>query len=550
MTVYTDWVSPAQEITGRDHLGVQAISEHLYATLLPGITNVTDRARCYAFYPWFVWRFDRESKNKSISELIRVFRRAECLYTLIGIEHELETQNEWAHGGGLVGRDTLVSVARRLSDGKTTQLSQYAELDTHPDDRYLKNKLGGLGQYYLGPLKELEVLDGDSKQGIRYTDTWGNTLAELFDKEVEGSEFFKAIGRDQISSSVVRSLKSFCPCNLRKNKAERNAIISLLFCRGQRDAKDESGLERRNTLLLVLDYARQVRDIKGYAVGPVAFLSSAYTRSLPNGSSWEAPPILKDANEGWGVYQRHELLAVAVQGLFWAGLAALSEDGGYAPDVKSYAKWFGSRFGTSFGKRPAKVMFPKLLEERRAHQPSHSNWTSASHELSVAKTLLQAQRQQDFNQVVSLSLQIIISLLARECSGLAYGRFQITDRFLDAYEINLASLQRLGKDKWAQMDISQWIEWLAANWGIQSHFRVALRKLHHQTQDTFRIVPLDDGLHVREAPTARWSSPRLEQAFRFLYDLGALDDCKNAAAGSYLLSDLGEQILEDELGRA
>jgi hypothetical protein len=40
LAVHTDWVSPAQEITGRDHLGVQAMSEHLYATLLPGITNV------------------------------------------------------------------------------------------------------------------------------------------------------------------------------------------------------------------------------------------------------------------------------------------------------------------------------------------------------------------------------------------------------------------------------------------------------------------------------------------------------------------------------
>ena len=41
----TDWVSPAKEITGRDHLAVQAVSEHLYPGLLPGLTNVTDRAR-------------------------------------------------------------------------------------------------------------------------------------------------------------------------------------------------------------------------------------------------------------------------------------------------------------------------------------------------------------------------------------------------------------------------------------------------------------------------------------------------------------------------
>ena len=64
--VLTDWVSPAKAITGRDHLAVQAVSEHLYTGLLPGITNVTDRARCYSFYPWFVWAFDSRYKKKGV----------------------------------------------------------------------------------------------------------------------------------------------------------------------------------------------------------------------------------------------------------------------------------------------------------------------------------------------------------------------------------------------------------------------------------------------------------------------------------------------------
>jgi hypothetical protein len=550
MAIHTDWVSPAQEITGRDHLGVQAVSEHLYATLLPGITNVTDRARCYAFYPWFVWKFDREAKNKGVDEFIRMFRRAECLHSLIGINHELETDNEWAHGGGLVGRERLVAAGHRISEGKTIRLSQFSELDATTENRYFKNKLGGLGQYYLGPLKELLILDGDTRQGVKYTDQWGATLAELFDSEVSGSEFFKAVREDQITLPVVRSLKSFCPCNLRRNKKERDAIIDLLFCRGQSELNREIELERRNTLLLVLDYARRVRNVKGQPVEPDGFLSSTYSRCLQDGTPWVVRPILEKAIKGWGIYQRHELLAVAVQGLFWAGLAALADDGGYARDVRSYAKWFGGRFKSDLGDRFTKNSFTSIVERRRTDQPSQENWMSKDHELSIADTLLGAQREDDFGHVVALSVQLMASLLARESSGVAYGRFQIADRFLDAYDISLTSLQRLGNGDWTEMKGLEWVEWLAANWGIQSHFRVALRKLRHQTQDTFRIVPLDDGLHVREAPTARWSSPRLTQAFRFLYDLGALDDCKDVQAGSYILSDFGEWLLENELGPA
>ena len=46
------WVKPATPITGLDHLGSAAPCIAIYSTLLPGITNVTDRARYYSFYPW------------------------------------------------------------------------------------------------------------------------------------------------------------------------------------------------------------------------------------------------------------------------------------------------------------------------------------------------------------------------------------------------------------------------------------------------------------------------------------------------------------------
>ena len=551
MTVHTDWVSPAQEITGRDHLGVQAVSEQLYATLLPGITNVTDRARCYSFYPWFVWKFDQQAKNKTVEELIQVFRRADCLHTLIGINHEIETQNEWTHGGGLVGRDKLVAVTRRVREGKAVRLSQFSELGAATEDRYFKNKLGGLGQYYLGPLKELLVLDGDAKAGLKYTDQWGVTLAKLVDNEVDGSEFFAGVRQDVVTLPMLRSLQSFCPCNLRKNKKERDAIVDLLFCRGQGGSKYENGLERRNTLLLALDYARQVRQSKTpQAAEPDGFLSSAYAHSLSDGAPWEVRPVLHQTIEGWGIYQRHELLAVAVQGLFWAGLGALGDEGGFVRDVESYARWFADRFHAGTGGVSTQRSFMAMLEDRKANQPSLSKWKSKDHELSLADALLDAQKAKDYQQVVALSAQIIVSLLARDCPRPAYGRFQMAERFLQGYEINLASLERLANSIWAAMDTVDWMKWLAANWGLQSHFRVALRKLRHQTQDTFRIVPLDDGLYVREAPTSRWSSPRLPQAFRFLYDLGAVDDWKDGPPGSYVLSDFGERLWEGELGRA
>lgn len=47
MSAVTAWVKLPDNITGRDHLGVRFPCETLYAKLIPGITNVTDRGRYF-----------------------------------------------------------------------------------------------------------------------------------------------------------------------------------------------------------------------------------------------------------------------------------------------------------------------------------------------------------------------------------------------------------------------------------------------------------------------------------------------------------------------
>jgi hypothetical protein len=545
----TDWVSPAKEITGRDHLAVQAVSEHLYTGLLPGLTNVTDRARCYGFYPWFVWAFDQRSKKKGPEELIRVFRRAECLHTLIGIVHELDAGDEWAHGGGLVGRDTLVAVANRIVGGETVRLSKYAKLEPADEDRYFKHRLGGLGQYYLGPLKDLEALDGNAQEGLRYTAEWGAELANIYNAKVDAKAFFDVVDDDRVDAKKVRALSSFCPCHLRKNKAERDVLVKLLFCRGEGRLRLEAGGERRQTLTLLLDHSRVLQKIKNRYPEPTEFLNSCYTGMLPDGTAWSTPASLAEVRGGWGVYKRHELLAIAVQGLFWAGLSALLEEGGYVEDGPAYTKWFGKRFRKVLGNSFATMLFPKQVEECRRSLPMHSDSQSPDHEVNLGDALLVAQNNKNIDEVVGLSIRILLSLVARGIADLPYGELVVADRFFETYEINLFALRRCAAHDWQELSGLKWLEWLAASWALRVHFRVALRKLRYQSQDSFRIVPLDEGYRVREAPRAQWSSPRLAQALRFLADLGALDLREDLEERPYVLSPYGLQLLEAELGR-
>lgn len=529
---------------------MQAVSEHLYTALLPGLTNVTDRARCYGFYPWFVWAFDHRARRKNAEELIRVFRRAECLHTLIGIVHELDANDRWPHGDGLVGRDVLVGVANRLVDGETIRLSAYSKLEPADDKRYFQHKLGGLGQYYLGPLKDLEVLDGSAKDGLRYTTSWGAELATTYDAGVDADAFFEAVSADLVDVKTVRGLSAFCPCHLRTNKGERNLLVKLLFCHGEGRLKVPQGTERRQTLVLLLEHSRALKRIKDHHPDPSEFLNSCYTGVLPDSTTWSVPTALGGIRTGWEIYRRHELLAIAVQGLFWAGLSALLDEGGYVQDAATYAEWFSRRFRGVLGERLALTTFRELVDGTSRSLPPHADRQSPDHEVNLADDLLVGQHEGDLDRVVAQSIRVLLALAARGIHEAPYGTLVVADRFFQTYEINLWTLRALVGEDWQALSAPEWLEWLAANWALRVHFRVALRKLRYQSQDSFRIVPHEDGLRVREAPPAQWSSPRLGQALRFLWDIGALELQEEFDGRPYALSVFGERLLESELGRA
>jgi hypothetical protein len=59
-------------------------------------------------------------------------------------------------------------------------------------------------------------------------------------------------------------------------------------------------------------------------------------------------------------------------------------------------------------------------------------------------------------------------------------------------------------------------------------------------------VPGDDGFRVREdgIPPAQLAAPRLRSAFRFLYDLGLLDQASVEEDATYQVTPRGEELLE------
>src|SRR4051812_5690463 len=112
----TAWVKPPTPITGLDHLGTQSPCTLIYSQLLPGITNVTDRARYYSLYPWVVRSLDVLYKNDSSEQYVERFRRADCLLTLISERHGRSLEDVH-HGQYMIGRQRLVPALDKLESG-------------------------------------------------------------------------------------------------------------------------------------------------------------------------------------------------------------------------------------------------------------------------------------------------------------------------------------------------------------------------------------------------------------------------------------------------
>jgi hypothetical protein len=490
----------------------------LYAQLLPGITNVTDRARYYSFHPWLIRSFEQRYRNHSIEEFRRVLRRAECLFALIAIRHARREADgdDFRHGVGMVGRFALLRIPENQ---KSIALDDYAGLDG--PNRYFKNRLGGLGQYYFGPLRDLRVLDYTVERERSlpgYDKVRGSALADAFGSGVPQDSFFRLLEKQTLRWSDLDALEGFCPCRLESQGAELQLLLDLFLARSEAYQSSEA-TNRRASLALILDLIDKSGSVDGHTPENV-FRASAYTRVLPDGQTWTAHASLARVQRGWGIYQQNELLSIALQALFAAVLGAVEHEQSGRLRNTPAAGEVCSRLLPG-GQRFRKRRLADVVSELQSSLPPLGAWRTDDHELQRARRILDAGVKSDAPPLlVEEGVQILLSLLARQIDENPYAEFEFDPDRFDPREIHLLSFRHAWQSTWSDMTVDEWVRWLAVHWGVQRHLRVALRKLRGERRDTFRIRPLEQDLRVVEVPPPAATVPRLGKAFQILRDLG------------------------------
>lgn len=546
MKIETSWLTPPTSIGGLDHLGTQAPCLLIYGQLLPGITNVTDRARYYSLYPWIVWSYDRRYPKEDEKQFVEYFRRADCLLTLISERHARQTDDDnELHGGAMVGRVQLLKALDRLENGQDLYLSRHTSQD--PDYRYFKNQLGGLGQYYAGTLAELGLMDSSTKPWFRYTKEYGAPLAVAVDGKIPGDRFWSIVEADNVQLDDLDELEAFCACRLVTSQNECETLRTIFFDTSGRFG--EEGLERRRSLGLIQKLVSVLPD--GHDLSEELFRACTYSGSLPGGALWQTPASLHNTMTHWQLYVRNDLFSITCQTLFALSLRKLQ------PQFASQRRFFNSveSFARTFSTEPEVLnaiselsvqTFGELVQSRGEQAPLRINWEQAGHEIQLGKKLLEGWKRNEADGTMIKSLLQVIALLAfrDNYEQSPYTALSITPDALSDYPINLFSF-RQRVEKWWNIPLAEMLSDLTT-WCLNTHLRVALRKLRQTNRSTFHLRPSERGLEVvgNDIPPPAPTTPRFRQAVQILRDIGALERDPKEPNRQTRLSVIGVELME------
>ncbi len=545
MKVETAWVSPPQAIGGLDHLGTQAPCVLVYSQLLPGITNVTDRARYYSFYPWLIWSLDQRYPKDDEAQFVEFFRRADCLFTLLSERHARTTDGDnERHGVAMVGRNQLTLALDRLEGGDELILPQYTSQDS--TRRYFKSPLGGLSQYYAGTLSGLKLTDASAKPWIEYTKLVGAPLAKQLDASIQPDRFWKVVESGFVTCDDLDALGDLCACQLPHSERERTTLVDLYFDRN--DAYEQEGIQRRWSLALILNLAHSLTG--GNDLTESVFRACTYSGALHGQVPWLPPEPLRSTVACWATYQRNDLLSIACQTVLGLALRELEPHDAasktFYSSVESFAEAFsGSALVFAVGQNLNVKRMGDFLDGLVVSMPPLTAWENEKHEIQMAQRMLVSWSRRDETGILLELVVTMLSLLAcrDDLSKSPYGAVAISPDALIDYPINLVSF-RARVATWKPMSFSAFIADLVT-WCLNTHLRVALRKLSNTGRATFHIRPSERGLEVvGEVPPPANTAPRFRQAVQILRDVGALTRDASQPNGPTRPTELGRALME------
>ncbi|MDP8234415.1 MAG: hypothetical protein P9M06_06420 [Candidatus Saelkia tenebricola] len=518
------WLKYKKNRRGRDPLGVQAINIHLYALLIPGITNVTQRLRYYSFFPWLLYNYNQQ---KPKVDFVSYLRRSEFLFGLITNYHHRHV-NDWRPH--MVGTNVINMALMSFSEEKVVDLKKYTGLLDSPE-RYWKFKTGGFGQIYLGPLSDLGVLMRKSAINYSLYSARGQDLAKSFQDGGLKEKFLSCVYEGKVTEKELQEFeKVFCVCSIDDNSEEYRLLADYMS--GVDRELEGSTYRRRDSLALafaLLKHLEEPSDIW-------EMLNILYFGRNRKGKGFVVPTRLLDIAICWKYHVRHEYFSIGISGMFVGVQHLLSEN---RLTFENIAQNCWSKFLVQFD---AKADTKKIVETqtkmiKNSTLEGFLDWIEKNYDASRVWDQKELNEYNLANDILNKSypadeiffkgfLLVLFSMIrAVNLNDDSLPGINLL-LFFRQYPINLTALKKDCLNKWMKMPVFDVMADLLHRYVLNAHLDVAIRKLYSEGLATFRFLREDsDFSHSgMEIDTVSQTSPRLKKALQMLSDLNIVKE--------------------------
>lgn len=550
-SVELDWLERDKlPIDGLDHLGVEGVSAAVYALLAPGISNLTERARYFALFPWALHRFAQAPPGTQTQKSWRDWiRRVEYTYAAASVALE-QAEGEaipQARATAVVGADRARSELKDAVGSTKIDLMSVAQLqdDGKPGPRaYFQNREGGYGQYYKGPLTTLGLLAQDSAHRFpdrALTKSAGLRVAEALEKQ-RGFMDFEEVVRDGKAkvSDLLALARQIGPGTISPAAPERQLLLGVFLgdadlCKSQ---QPDLLANRRDSFHLALHFLKSEGEVPWREFSR-RFRRACLTGTLRSEEPWAVPSKLSAALARWAAYERNELFNYAMETLFWSSLMALDDEaGGLNPRVlAAQISEIGCGAVSSSDGANHKVIGGTVAEWIAACAIPKGTKAWEPEGTSAWADELEQAGEPD-GDAPAWAVRVLGRVLSDHGGFLEPGAFPVA---VAGAELHLGAFLQRAK-QCANQSAHEFIEALVLEWVLFRHLRVATRKLAAQGVSTFKFRPEEGNLVLATAniPPPTFTSPRLRQMHRILADLGCIsleeELCKLTKEGERVLA--------------
>lgn len=508
MEMIPHWTSSAMESAGRDPLGIQATSVRMYRTLVPGLTNVTNRLRYYSYYCWVVYLWEEIRHENNLPSWYAFIRRAEALYALACEAYQPGTLglagSDWA-------RDFLPAITDAIIDLRPATDGSGAK-------QYLKAKRGNFGQFYVASMQEVGLLEPNSILPVVTND--GRALAMAFDQSIGEDALTvltSAINDGEVErSNLVRLGEAIHPAAINECTPEMNLLREFLWPKSLLLPGSEA---RRSSAWLLMDLANHGVEVSS----TVHVRNILYDGLLPDGSTYQPGGLIL---QRWRAYQANEFCHVALEA-FLNGMTALM---GFEPS----------------GIDPATLLRKVvLLAFEDAESVSWLEWamevaSGEASETHLAPAVLEGLKdpggKADRAEVL-LNAAKLLGILWVKWSGDGNSLKAEIARFSARTSTSLAGVVNTITDQ-SEGSVYEALAAVLRRHVIAEHLLIAGHKFAASARFTYRFT-FEDGLLRNGILTEyRYTTPRLANLFTFLVDAKLVSqNGAVSATGMDLLND-------------